>query len=321
MAKKAIAAQRDDTTDLFNARPTSARSLNDAELFRFPEVRWRFTDAELLADLRAFGAAYGPRDRTMLNYRAWPKRRFHDHTIIGQLGTWIEALKRAGLEHQTRQRNAPTKTDIAEELRRFAKATRVAERTLANFKDWRFRTVSATAVSRHFGSWFDALQELGIAVPGQTRSTRHSEEEIVDAVERIWRWCGRPPSTEDFKKYGRIHNDGVSFGTVYYHFGPLKPFLASFVLWKLGKLTLAQFLTQARLGREREPVLPSVRYALLNDRNYTCEACGKSPKLHPGTVLHIDHIVPVSKGGTNDLDNLRVLCQMCNIGRGNRFSK
>jgi hypothetical protein len=319
MPKKATAPKRDSTSDLFNAPVVGLKAKTDAELFSFPEVRRRYSDAELLADLRAFGAEFGPRDRTMFNYRDWPQRRFHHYTIIAQLGTWIQALQLAGLDHQTRQRNAPTTADVEAELRRFAKATGVASRTLASFKEWRHRKISASAITRHFGSWYDAFQELGIAVPGRTKSTRHSEEEIIEAVERIWRWCGRPPSAEDFKKYARTHDDGISFAAVYYRFGALKPFLAAFVQWKQGKLTLSQFLTGARMGRLRDPVRPKVRYALLNARNYTCDTCGRSPKLHVGTVLHIDHIIPVSKGGTDDPSNLRVLCQTCNIGRGNKF--
>lgn len=34
--------------------------------------------------------------------------------------------------------------------------------------------------------------------------------------------------------------------------------------------------------------------------------------------LHVDHIRPVSRGGTNDPDNLRLLCPRCNLSRGNR---
>lgn len=47
-----------------------------------------------------------------------------------------------------------------------------------------------------------------------------------------------------------------------------------------------------------------------------CEACGRRP---PDVTLEIDHILPVSKGGTNSLPNLRFLCQHCNRSRGNRF--
>lgn len=31
-----------------------------------------------------------------------------------------------------------------------------------------------------------------------------------------------------------------------------------------------------------------------------------------------DHIIPVSKGGTNDESNLRWACRSCNCARGNR---
>ena len=47
-----------------------------------------------------------------------------------------------------------------------------------------------------------------------------------------------------------------------------------------------------------------------------CNICGKSP---PDVTLEIDHILPVSKGGTDNALNLRFLCLHHNRSRGNRF--
>ena len=42
---------------------------------------------------------------------------------------------------------------------------------------------------------------------------------------------------------------------------------------------------------------------------YRCRECGASKD---ETSLEIDHIVPVARGGTNDIDNLQTLCRECN---------
>ena len=42
--------------------------------------------------------------------------------------------------------------------------------------------------------------------------------------------------------------------------------------------------------------------------------CRGAPPL-PLEIVHIDHITPVSKGGSNHLDNLRTLCRRCHVLR------
>jgi HNH endonuclease len=53
--------------------------------------------------------------------------------------------------------------------------------------------------------------------------------------------------------------------------------------------------------------------------SWICKSCGRSPKAD-GVTLHVDHILPRSKGGTDGLDNLQTLCAKCNLGKSNRDS-
>lgn len=49
-----------------------------------------------------------------------------------------------------------------------------------------------------------------------------------------------------------------------------------------------------------------------------CAQCGRAPLQH-GVVLMVDHKVPRSWGGSNDLDNLQPLCEECNAGKRDYF--
>lgn len=64
---------------------------------------------------------------------------------------------------------------------------------------------------------------------------------------------------------------------------------------------------------ERAKMSDSLRYNVLCRDNFCCVLCGKSRK--DGVSLEIDHIIPVSKGGRTELDNLQTLCERCNRGK------
>lgn len=59
----------------------------------------------------------------------------------------------------------------------------------------------------------------------------------------------------------------------------------------------------------------TLRYQVLKRDNFKCCACGASPAKDPAVELHIDHIVPWSKGGETKMDNLQTLCSKCNLGK------
>ena len=80
-----------------------------------------------------------------------------------------------------------------------------------------------------------------------------------------------------------------------------------------------EYLDKLRLQRKkrRANLKPSLRFKILHRDQYRCQTCGATAE--DGAKLHVDHILPVSKGGTNDESNLRTLCSECNIGRGNGY--
>ncbi|MBQ2832395.1 HNH endonuclease [Methanobrevibacter sp.] len=67
---------------------------------------------------------------------------------------------------------------------------------------------------------------------------------------------------------------------------------------------------------KRKPISGVVRQNVFMRDNYTCQICGKT--IDDGVSLHLDHIKPVSKGGTNEESNLQCLCSQCNLEKHNR---
>jgi hypothetical protein len=59
----------------------------------------------------------------------------------------------------------------------------------------------------------------------------------------------------------------------------------------------------------------TLRYEVLKRARFRCELCGVSADVR---ALEVDHIVPRSRGGTDDPDNLQALCYRCNAMKRDR---
>lgn len=68
---------------------------------------------------------------------------------------------------------------------------------------------------------------------------------------------------------------------------------------------------------ERGEVSDSLRYDIMCRDNFTCVLCGASAR--EGVRLHVDHIIPIAKGGKSTPDNLRTLCERCNVGKSDKI--
>jgi len=58
----------------------------------------------------------------------------------------------------------------------------------------------------------------------------------------------------------------------------------------------------------------SRKNVLFRDR-YTCQYCNK---LFPSAFLTLDHVEPISRGGTTSWDNVVTACKKCNTKKANR---
>lgn len=65
----------------------------------------------------------------------------------------------------------------------------------------------------------------------------------------------------------------------------------------------------------RKALSKKTRFEVFKRDKFTCQYCGAQA---PDVILEVDHIKPVSKGGTNDILNLVTACKRCNLGKSNR---
>lgn len=71
--------------------------------------------------------------------------------------------------------------------------------------------------------------------------------------------------------------------------------------------------TRARSMDERAPIPRDIQKEVWQRDEGRCVGCGSNLK------LCFDHIIPLSRGGSNSARNLQLLCEVCNLKKGNRI--
>jgi 5-methylcytosine-specific restriction endonuclease McrA len=66
---------------------------------------------------------------------------------------------------------------------------------------------------------------------------------------------------------------------------------------------------------QRSAISKRVRFEVFKRDRFICAYCGAHP---PQVILEVDHIIPVSTGGLNDIDNLITSCFACNRGKADK---
>jgi 5-methylcytosine-specific restriction endonuclease McrA len=70
---------------------------------------------------------------------------------------------------------------------------------------------------------------------------------------------------------------------------------------------------RARVRAAGGDIRPETRRLILERDGFQCKRCAATED------LTLDHIIPISRGGTNALENLRCLCRRCNSSKRDRL--
>lgn len=84
----------------------------------------------------------------------------------------------------------------------------------------------------------------------------------------------------------------------------------------LAKINFECTVSEYTAKDQRKRMNKQLRDEIAKRDNYTCQRCGKY--MPDGVGLHIDHIVPISKGGKSVPSNLQVLCSKCNGSKSDK---
>lgn len=69
---------------------------------------------------------------------------------------------------------------------------------------------------------------------------------------------------------------------------------------------------------QRSAMTNDLRESIKKRDNYTFCICGNSVFNEPNLLLEVDHIIPISKGGKTEANNLQTLCWRCNREKSNK---
>ncbi len=204
-----------------------------------------------------------------------------------------------------------TERQMLDSLRAFAEHRNDRPFTTREYDRWKDKVCHSWTISERLGSWRRALARVGIEAG--IRARRYSPRELMDNLELVWRELGRPPGQPSMPRHGFR----ISSGPYRARWGSLRKACVALARFKRGEITEQQLLGGAGVpSRRARAALPlTLRWDVLKRDDYRCVKCGARP---PDVELEVDHIVPVSGAGTNDLANLRTLCRPCNQGKKDR---
>lgn len=209
-------------------------------------------------------------------------------------------------------KNAPvTDEELITDLQQVAKISQTEKVTQKIYSA--HGKYDVTTVGRRFGTWNNALEAAKLRI---SNVVNIQDEKLFENIMLLWQHYGRQPRRAELT----LPPSTISQGAYNRRFSSWSDALKYFVEYaNAGDLTVPARIdayTPNSRKTSRDPSL-RLRFKVMLRDNFTCQHCGASPAKQLGVELHIDHIIPWSKGGETTLRNLQTLCSNCNLGKSN----
>ncbi len=171
-----------------------------------------------------------------------------------------------------------------------------------------------TTISRRFGTWNKALLLAGLSISNEVYL---SDDRLFENILNLWQHYGRQPRKSELARTPSTISEGPYKRRFRSWIAALKAFI-DYANNSDAESSKPSLDSTAASQRKiiRDPSL-RLRWKVLQRDRFTCCSCGASPATKIGVQLHVDHIIPYSKGGETTLSNLQTLCLFCNNGKSN----
>ena len=250
-----------------------------------------------------------------------------------KFGSWENVLQSCNLGHRYSGQTVSKKmtnqvaknlsnTDLITELKRVATLLQKNELSQTDFNQ--NSDFSSSAISRRFGSWQKGLISAGLETVKMAK--RYTELDYFENLLEVWTHYGRQPKYREID----LPPSTISSGAYERKWSKWSNALLAFIEFANGEQKTEienksensniknEIIISKKDGRD---ISIGLRYKVLSRDRFRCVKCGGSPATDLKCKLHIDHILPFSKGGKTSIENLQTSCEKCNLGKGNRYSE
>ena len=255
-------------------------------------------------------------------------------TLNKKFGSWEKTLIECGLGHRYSGRTISSKmrsqvarnlpdAELISELKRVAQKLGKKELSQKDFND--NSSFSASAIARRLGSWSEGLKKSGLEEVKMAK--RYTEQDYFENLLNVWTHYGRQPYYREMGSPPSI----ISSGGYERRWGRWSFAIKAFIEFvNIDKPVIEETPIERKIiqkisvktERKNKRDIPlGLRYKVLSRDRFRCVKCGNSPATDLNCKLHIDHIIPFSKGGVTTFDNLQATCSNCNLGKGNRYNE